>query len=348
MSTTVARITGTPYTVPTITGTPTATVSTADTAGINKITVGTGNISVTSNGGSAITGYNIYLYKSGNYVNTTYTTSISSYVLNVTDFGSHTISIKAVNAAGESNESTKSSSVTVWAVPTFTSITYSYTPDFGQTYGTLSVSFAWSLNGNTSLSGLSLMYSNGTQFGNAQTVNTSENTNRASTESYAIDNNIITLGTSTNLYFRPVFLRSSTTYNALITDSTTYLLTNVILKNKPASITLPTFTKESATTFNITGFTAPNDGGDPITDYVIYAMTTTNGSSFSTANVRKKYPATSVFEDATFTISDIDTSYSTRTHKKYKFRMRALNSISTISDESTPPGTVTSYTITFT
>jgi hypothetical protein len=44
---------------------------------------------------------------------------------------------------------------------------------------------------------------------------------------------------------------------------------------------------------------------------------------------------------------DIKTLYSNRTYKTYKFRMRALNSINQ-ADKSTLPGTVTSYSITFT
>ena len=112
---------------------PPATVAAAPTA--VSATAGNGQATVsftapTNNGGSAITGYKVYVYKDGVKQNSLTTSGTSSpiTVTGLTNGTAYTFKVVATNSVGDSSESTESSAVTpvaatVAAAPTAVSAT---------------------------------------------------------------------------------------------------------------------------------------------------------------------------------------------------------------------------------
>ena len=325
----VQKISGTPYTVPTITGTPTTSVSTTNTSDAGKLTIGATGITVSNTGGSPIIRYKIYIYSSGTLVNTI-ETDTASYGITLSGLlvGFYTVKISAINAAGESNLSNLSTpGVTVWNVPAAkTAITASYTPAFGSLSGTINVTHDFDLCGNNSIISYTLY-----KFDNS-VVGSKTFTSLAGNLGYTSPSNV-NIGETYTLYLRPSFRRVAlgTTYTPTISDSDTYRITNdIAIKNWPAVYTsgnLPTFSSLGNGICQISNFQLVYNGGDPITSYIIYANTTTDGTSFTTANISKSYNASEIYDNATFDMKLHDTTYNTRAYKIYKFRIRAFNSV---------------------
>jgi hypothetical protein len=349
----VQKISATAYTLPTITGAaaisaPTI-ISSTQPSDFGKITITTGTIST----GGTVTNYKIYLHSNANdsvLVGYPITTPGNSFTITLTEVsnGNRYIRVSAINPRGESGTSSKSNVVNVTNLPTFSNITLHYTPNIGYSIPNLDVSFNYLLGGNSSIDYIGLMrISDLTQIGFGKTANYTSFSGSGKL-SFPIDSPDVTLGSPFTGYIRPVFKKGTSTYTPSATDSSTYRIPTITLKNKPDlyvtsgnGTIIPSFIRQDGSIFQLNSFNAPFNGGDTITSYIIYALTTTNGLNFYGQFVSKEYNASNIYDGVNLDMRDIDGDYdnsSQRPYNIYRFKIRAVNSLTTASEKATPPG----------
>ena len=297
-----------PVTVP---GAPTGLSATA-----GNTTVALNWAAPTSNGGSAITGYNVYEgTRSGGEsttpVNrTTLVTTTSYTVTGLTNGATYYFTVKAVNAVGSSTASNQASATpaTVPGTPT----------GLSATRGNTTVALTWrapSSNGGSAITGYNVY--EGTSSGGESTV--AVNTSAVTGTSYTVSG----LSNGTTYYFTVKAVNavgSSTASNQASATPAT-------VPGSPTGL--------SATAGNTTvalKWTAPtSNGGSPVTGYNVYLGTKSGGESTTPIN------RTTLVTGTSYTVNGLSNGTT------YYFTVKAVNPIgvSGASNEasSTTPAT---------
>lgn len=304
------------YTWTIASATPTNTVPSAPAIG--TATAGDASATVswsppTSNGGSAVTGYQVQAYAAatGAPVGAARTAASTATSLNVTGLAngtSYKFTVRALNVNGASPESSFSNTVTPQAtviakVPS--------APTIGTaTAGNASATVTWTApasDGGSPITSYSVQVRRGTTI--VKTVTGVAATARSTTVTG------LTNGTAYNFRVRAVNAVGNGTLSAASNSVTPKATTTATVPAKPAAPTATPGVAGGAITATA-AWTAPADGGSPITGYIVRALRMSSTGTVLATTTSAVQPATARKLQMTLPVTG-----------NYRFTVQAVNAI---------------------
>jgi hypothetical protein len=267
MSQTAVPLQGIPYGAPIPTSAASASVSKTSDADAGKIVIAASSF---NSNGRTITGYKIYLYDNTSTLVTGYPTTVSSLPQPLTGltYGDYTIKVSAINARGEGDLSTATSSLSVWTAPTINVTSMVLSGGSGSTVPSVILTWTANLNGTHSVVNYDLYAKENAAF----VTGTTTNPYPASPANHATG-----LGGNAYFYIVPKYrlVSAGTIYTPGKTASTTYKTANILIANLPTITNKVLINTNDMVPYSFTLYrsaaTPPtiSDNGSSITSYII-------------------------------------------------------------------------------